>query len=557
LAGALQRLNTGYIYITGASTLNVASLANMDFSGARVFEGARWSPPNRITQIAGGGGFYAVGAGSILDLSRITRITQGIAGTSFVAEAGGRVDMPALRQIEGADSNGISSDGIDSVVHAPLLATIGLVWLSAKDQGILDVGSGVPQLSIGFSRIVVSNRGRLTSSTIQALGGGTLEGDGRISANLELTGNFNSSGVFNPLTIDGDLVLRAGSSLNFIVTGTETPSQHEQLIVGGRAQLAGTLSVSPQNASLIEINDGFQLMRWANFSGEFTGFSDLGASSGQEFVPIYANSNLSLRVMISEGPRVVSTDPPSTVSGSLDRFTVTFSEPIDPNTLTTEDVTFTGPEGVAIPIALPVMINPRTFQFTFDTQRTNGIYRVLVGPDIKDFAGNPMLVPYTHTVQLQPLQGTAVITVPPVSSVVGPGTALELSVSAASVSPLRFQWRLNGQVIPGATEATYRIASADVENAGSYTVLVTNAEGTVESQPASVSLFSLATFAGTVITGPIGSTYRIDIREALAPENAWQQVTNLTLTVSPTVWIDLSSRRESTRYYRAVLLETQ
>lgn len=554
LASSLQRINSGYLYITGASTLSVTSLANMDFSGASVFGGAHWSPPNRITEIAGGGSFAASGAGSVLDLSRIIRITPGIAGTSFIAESGGRVDLSALRRIEGVDNTGFSSFGVDSVVQAPQLATISSVWISAVDQGILDMGSGVPQLDIGSSRIAVSNRGRLTSGTIRAAAGGTLEGDGRISANLELNGTFNSSGVFNPLTIDGDLVLRVGSRLNFVVTGTETPSQHEQLIVGGRAQLAGTLAVSPQNASLIEINDGFRLMRWTEFLGEFDNFANLTAGSGQEFTPNYNTNHLSLKVTVGQGPSIVAALPAAAVSGILDQMTLTFSEPIDPNNFSTDDIVLVGPDGSTIPVLTPVRVNSRTYQVSFEPQTTNGNYRVTVGPDISDFADNRMVTAFIHTVRLQALQGAAVITIPPTSRIVGRGSATELSVTATSDSPVTYLWRLNGQAISGATSSVYRIASADSSNAGRYTVVVSNAAGSVESEPANLSLFELATFAGTVINGPLGATYRIDYREALAPENAWQTATNVTLLTNPFVWVDLESRSESHRYYRAVLV---
>jgi hypothetical protein len=146
------------------------------------------------------------------------------------------------------------------------------------------------------------------------------------------------------------------------------------------------------------------------------------------------------------------------------------------------------------------------------------------------------------------------VTTPPVSRVVGPGSAVELSVSATSGSGLSYQWRFNGQPVAGATGSTYTIPAAVAANAGRYTVVVTNEAGAVESAPANVSLFDVATFVGTIITGPVGASYRVEYREALAPENAWQPVTTLTLAVSPTVWIDEESPAGTRRFYRAILL---
>jgi hypothetical protein len=44
-------------------------------------------------------------------------------------------------------------------------------------------------------------------------------------------------------------------------------------------------------------------------------------------------------------------------------------------------------------------------------------------------------------------------------------------------NPMRYQWRLNGKAITGATNATYRIATASSNNTGTYDVVVTNAIG--------------------------------------------------------------------------------
>lgn len=157
------------------------------------------------------------------------------------------------------------------------------------------------------------------------------------------------------------------------------------------------------------------------------------------------------------------------------------------------------------------------------------------------------------------LMSVPIINQPPASCVVSTGAAVTLSIGATPESGLRFQWRLNGQAIPHATGEEYIIPAAQVATVGRYTVLVTNPAGTAESAPANVTLFDLLPFdaggyARAVVTGPMGASYRIEYREALAPENAWQPATTLTLAASPTVWIDEDSPAGTRRFYRAVLL---
>ena len=73
------------------------------------------------------------------------------------------------------------------------------------------------------------------------------------------------------------------------------------------------------------------------------------------------------------------------------------------------------------------------------------------------------------------------ITSQPASQSVPPGTNVTFSVSATGYEPLSYQWRLNGNNIPGATNSTFSIASVQPTNGGSYDVLVSNPYGAVAS----------------------------------------------------------------------------
>lgn len=66
------------------------------------------------------------------------------------------------------------------------------------------------------------------------------------------------------------------------------------------------------------------------------------------------------------------------------------------------------------------------------------------------------------------------------------GLPLTLVVDVLSALPLRYQWRLNGVNIPGATNRLFHIPLLQLEHAGSYTVLVINDLGVTTSNPAEV-----------------------------------------------------------------------
>jgi alpha-tubulin suppressor-like RCC1 family protein len=78
----------------------------------------------------------------------------------------------------------------------------------------------------------------------------------------------------------------------------------------------------------------------------------------------------------------------------------------------------------------------------------------------------------------------SLITSQPQSSTNRAGATVMLEVSAQGIGSLRYQWQLNGTDIPGATNLTLVQSNVQSAQAGAYTVKITNAYGTVTSQPA-------------------------------------------------------------------------
>lgn len=83
---------------------------------------------------------------------------------------------------------------------------------------------------------------------------------------------------------------------------------------------------------------------------------------------------------------------------------------------------------------------------------------------------------------------TPVIAQQPQSITVDAGTTAQFTVVANGQPPLFYQWKFNGQNIPGATNATYTIPAAYPTNAGTYIVVVRNADGPTTSLPATLAV---------------------------------------------------------------------
>jgi hypothetical protein len=87
------------------------------------------------------------------------------------------------------------------------------------------------------------------------------------------------------------------------------------------------------------------------------------------------------------------------------------------------------------------------------------------------------------------------ITSHPSSSTVNEGGTVTFGVQATGTSPFYYQWRKNGVNIASATASTYTISGVQVSdsaNGPGYTVVVSNSVGSVVSNPATLSVSSIA-----------------------------------------------------------------
>lgn len=80
------------------------------------------------------------------------------------------------------------------------------------------------------------------------------------------------------------------------------------------------------------------------------------------------------------------------------------------------------------------------------------------------------------------------ISAQPANQSVVSGQAVTLTVAASSTSTPSYQWRKDGAAIPGATDATLTIGKTQPSDAGSYSVAITNAAGSVTSNAASLTI---------------------------------------------------------------------
>src|ERR1017187_1875995 len=81
------------------------------------------------------------------------------------------------------------------------------------------------------------------------------------------------------------------------------------------------------------------------------------------------------------------------------------------------------------------------------------------------------------------------ITTQPSSQTTTQGLNAAFSVMPSGTAPFNYQWRLNGTVLSGATSSALVLTSVQTNQAGSYTVVVTNPWGSVTSTVATLTVY--------------------------------------------------------------------
>ena len=152
-----------------------------------------------------------------------------------------------------------------------------------------------------------------------------------------------------------------------------------------------------------------------------------------------------------------------------------------------------------------------------------------------------------------------VISKEPLPLTIAVGGLAVFEAEATGTGPLQFQWRVNGTNLVGQTNASLSLLNVTTNDAGLYSVAVSNFVGAAFSQavpltvtpPAPNGLFGSPSFTSRglqfQVTGTPGRTYRLETSPDLAN---WTEVTTLLNQNGTLLLIDPSATNTVRKFYR-------
>jgi hypothetical protein len=122
-----------------------------------------------------------------------------------------------------------------------------------------------------------------------------------------------------------------------------------------------------------------------------------------------------------------------------------------------------------------------------------------------------------------------VVTSSPTDASLLVGAPLTLTANAGGLPAATYQWQKNGAPIAGATSATLTLPAVQPADAGTYTLVVTNAAGSVSTTPAVITVTTAV--APTITTVPVSQsitvgtplTLTVGVAGVPAPTYQWQK----------------------------------
>lgn len=275
----VNALNAGLVHAPGAM-VEVVGLSDRDEASLTVTESD---------------GFFIEGGVRLYDPfpgeDRVLRLS--VPQGSLVVDEEGVIEVLATTGTTVGEVRGDLTNRGRIVVEAPVVMGSDEGW--QQNAGLIEIlADGV--LTFAGERFDNTTQGDLIG---EIRGEGVLEVNGVEFTNSALIAPGLSPGI---LTVEGDLVLDEGSTLEIGLAGTEAGAEHDRLVVTGQLTLGGSLVVQLEDGFTPSFGDQFMVLTWGSRAGDFAGIQLPTLFDGLEWDVEYGEDGLTLSVTAPTEP---------------------------------------------------------------------------------------------------------------------------------------------------------------------------------------------------------------------------------------------------------------
>ena len=459
--------------------------------------------------IMSGGVFSLPGYGSTNVIIRFTPASAGTFSSNVVfatANAGG-------------STNAVTGIGVTpaQIVVTPASTNLGIVLVGTNasatflvtNAGGAPLSNGVATVGAPFSIVSGGAFSLAGFSATNVVVRFTPTGDGTVTTNVIFTSNGGNS--TNSVTGVGQTpgqiaVTPTNWDYGWVAVGSNAQQAFVVTNRGGAQVTGGAVSVSPpfsvvsgSNFTVVGFGTTNVVVRFAP-SGEVTSITNVVFNSingGSVTNPVTGKGAIIAQPLFSA----------DWTNGAVP-LTVTFTD-TSTGTITNRNWSF-GDGSPATNTAAT------TISHVYNVAGTNTVALVLTGPVGSRTNSKPGYIVVTNVPPM--------IASPPQTTTNFVGTTATFSVSATGTAPLAYQWRLYGTNLASQTSATLSRVNVQTNDAGPYTVVVTNVAGGLTSQVATLTVLVPPTIASQPqsATNVLGTTASFSVTASGSTPLAYQ-----------------------------------
>ena len=141
------------------------------------------------------------------------------------------------------------------------------------NHALAELASGSTAFNGGYTQVAGLTKligGAVSSPLTVNIDGGSVIGNGTITANVSNDGTFAPGLSPGTITISGNYAQSSVGSISIELAGTTPGTQYDQLVISGAAALDGTLNVSTTGTYTPADNSVFDVVTWGTRSGAFS-----------------------------------------------------------------------------------------------------------------------------------------------------------------------------------------------------------------------------------------------------------------------------------------------